>query len=65
VVLMFGIVGSTSFLMIMQRENTITRWRDLVFPALVGLVFAITVVGGIDLVRYVFTGTWNGFNLAG
>ncbi len=65
VVLMFAIVGSTVFLMVLRRENTVTRWRDLIFPAVVGLVFAITVVGGIDLVRYVFTGTWDGFSLPG
>jgi uncharacterized membrane protein len=65
VVLMFGVVGSTMFLMVVRRENTVTRWRELVVPVLVGLVFAITVVGGIDLVRHVFTGTWDGFNLPG
>jgi uncharacterized membrane protein len=63
VMMMFGIVGCTMFLMFSRRENTLTRWRDLALPALAGLVFALIVIGSIDLVRYLFTGTWGGFDL--
>jgi uncharacterized membrane protein len=65
VVLMFGIVGCVMFLMLTRRDNSLNRWRDLLLPALVGLVFAIVVIGGIDLLRYAFTGTWDGFTMLG
>lgn len=65
VVLMFGIVGGTVFLTVTRRENSLMRWRDLAVPALAGLVFAISVIGTIDLARHLFTGTWAGFSLPG
>lgn len=65
VVLMFGIVGSVLFMMITRRDSTLIHWRDLIMPALAGLVFAIIVIGGIDLLRYTFTGTWEGFTMLG
>ncbi len=61
VVLMFGVIGTVIFLIGTRRENTITRWRDLLLPVLAGAVFTFAVIGGIDAVRYWFTGTWEGF----
>jgi uncharacterized membrane protein len=61
VVLMFGVIGTVTFLIGTRRENTITRWRDLLLPVLAGAVFTFAVIGGIDAVRYWFTGTWEGF----
>jgi len=52
VLVMFGVVGSALFLTLTRHENSATRWRDLVIPVL-------------DAVRYLFTGTWNGFTLPG
>jgi uncharacterized membrane protein len=65
VILMFAIIGSVAFLTITHRENTLIRWHDLAIPALAGVTFAIMVIGTIDLARYLFTGTWEGFNLLG
>ena len=62
---MFCVVGCVLFLTVSRRENTARRWRDLAVPAFAGLIFAILVIGGIDAVRYLFTGTWNGFTLPG
>ncbi len=63
--IMFCVVGCVLFLTITRRENTMRHWRELAVPAFAGLVFAILVIGGIDAVRYLFTGTWNGFTLPG
>ncbi|MCZ7541494.1 MAG: DUF2085 domain-containing protein [Anaerolineae bacterium] len=63
VLLMFGIVGCTLILGIARRENRAARWRDLIAPALAGLVFALLVTGAIDALRYALTGTWGGFVL--
>ena len=65
VILMFAIIGSVMFLTITRRENTLTRWHELVIPAGTGITFAITLIGVIDLARYLFTGTWEGFNMLG
>jgi uncharacterized membrane protein len=65
VLVMFGVVGSALFLTLTGHENSATRWADLVVPVLAGLVFAVSVIGAIDAVRYLFTGTWNGFTLPG
>jgi uncharacterized membrane protein len=61
VLLMFCLIGSVGFLVATRLDNRITRWHDLLLPAMAGLVFAISVIGVIDLVRYLFTGTWDGF----
>lgn len=65
VVLMFMVVGSVLFLALARRENAALTWRDLAIPALAGLAFAFVVIGGIDALRYVVTGTWEGFALPG
>jgi uncharacterized membrane protein len=65
VLMMFCVVGSTLFLTLTGHENSAARWSDLVIPALAGLVFAASVIGAIDAVRYLLTGTWNGFTLPG
>jgi uncharacterized membrane protein len=63
VVFMFGVIGAFIFLVAARRDNTLHQWRDLAVPALAGLIFAISVIGAIDLARYWFTGTWNGFTI--
>lgn len=63
VVLMFAVIGAVIFLTITGRENELTRWRDLAIPMLAGITFAILVIGAIDFARYLFTGTWEGFEL--
>lgn len=63
VVFMFALIGSVLFVTVMRRENTVSRWRDLTLPWLGGLVFGISVIGLIDLVRYITTGTWGGFDI--
>ena len=65
VVFMFGVIGSVAFLITTRRENAARSGRDLLLPALIGLVFAMGIIGVIDLVRYLFTGTWGGFVLPG
>lgn len=65
VVLMFALVGGATFLTLTRHDNTLVTWRDLALPLLAGLTFAIAVIGSIDAVRYVLTGTWDGFVLPG
>lgn len=61
VVLMFMVIGSVSFLMLLRRENSVRGWPDLALPGWAGLVFALALIGIIDAARYWATGTWDGF----
>ncbi len=61
VLLMFVLIGGAGFVTLTGHDNSFTRWRELAIPALAGLVFALSMVSGIDLLRYLLTGTWGGF----
>ena len=61
VVLMFVLIGGAAFITLTRRDNSFTDWRDLAVPAGVGLIFALAMIGSIDLLRYLITGTWDGF----
>ncbi len=63
VVTVLTMICSVMALALMQRNQTYVEWRELWLPLLIGLTFAITMIGGIDFLRYVFTGTWEGFNI--
>ena len=63
VVIMFWIVGTVLFVTVFRRASTATRWQDLVIPAVAGLAFAVAFIGGVDLLRYMLTGTWEGFTM--
>ena len=65
VVVMFVGVGTMLFVITLRREGSVSRWRDLALPLAAGLVFALTIVGGIDAIRFWFTGTWDGFLVGG
>jgi hypothetical protein len=63
VVLLLTIVYTMLVLLLSGRENQVAHPRQLLVPALVGFVLAMLQIGGLDVVRYVLTGTWNGFAL--
>jgi len=65
VLVMFGIIGAVLFVSLARREGMARRWRDLALPAVVGLGFALALIGAIDALRYALTGTWAGFDLPG
>ena len=50
-------------IMITKRENTYSKFKELVFPLIAGATLAILQIGFFDLARYLWTGTWAGFNL--
>ncbi|MBZ0316992.1 MAG: DUF2085 domain-containing protein [Anaerolineae bacterium] len=63
VVTVLTMICSVMALALMQRNQTYVEWRELWLPLLIGLTIAITMIGGIDFLRYMFTGTWEGFNI--
>ena len=54
-------VNSVAFISLIRRERTYRRWGELWLPFLAGVTVAIILIGGIDAVRLMFTGTWDGF----
>ena len=63
VVLLLAIVYTMLALLLSGRENKVADPRQLLTPALVGFVLAMLQIAGLDVVRYVLTGTWSGFAL--
>lgn len=61
VVVLLTFVHTTLVVMITGRGNRATHLGGLLTPLLAGLTLAFLQIGGIDLVRYVLTGTWGGF----
>jgi hypothetical protein len=63
VVLLLATVYTMLALLLSGRENQVAHPRQLLIPALVGFVLAILQIAGLDVVRYILTGTWSGFAL--
>lgn len=57
------IIYSMVWVMLFKQENTYERFAQLLIPLLGGLMIALLQVGLFDLLRYRWTGTWDGFNV--
>ena len=65
VLLMLTMIGTVTFLSITHFDRNALIWRHMAIPLLAGLTLAFIELGAMDLLRYVLTGTWNGFPLGG
>jgi len=63
VLTLLTMVYTMVWVMIFKKDNTYTQFRQLFLPLLAGFITALVQVGAIDLVRYIWTGTWSGFSL--
>jgi uncharacterized membrane protein len=63
VLVLLTLAYSVLVLTFFRRQNRIVSMRQLWFPLLGGLTLALSQVAIIDLLRYVLTGTWDGFHL--
>ncbi len=50
-------------MVILGKENLLERPIDLLPWLLGGLIVAFLHIGGVDIIRYLFTGTWEGFHI--
>jgi uncharacterized membrane protein len=62
VLILLTMVYTMIILIITKRESAASSWRELTFTLLGGFSLAILQIGLINLVRYLFMGTWEGFN---
>lgn len=63
VIILLTMVYSMVYVMVAKKENTYSRFKELLVPLLAGFILAMLQIGAIDLLRYLWTGTWAGFNL--
>lgn len=63
VLVLLTLAYSLIALQILKRESAARTGFDLALPVLLGFGLALLQVGGIDLLRYLATGTWGGFHL--
>jgi uncharacterized membrane protein len=60
VMAMFVLLGAMLFTLLLRRDASMLRWRDVGVPLVWGFVFALAVVSVMDFVRLQITGTIDG-----
>lgn len=63
VLVLLIMIYSMVYVMVLNKDNTYDGYNQLLIPLLVGFTIALMQIGVFDLVRYMWTGTWDGFNL--
>jgi len=63
VLILLTMVYSMVWVMIFNRDNNYERFSEMTIPLLAGYITALLQIGVIDLVRYLWMGTWGGFVL--
>lgn len=63
VLVLLIMIYSMVLVMVFKRENTYDKLSQLLIPFVGGFILGLMQIGAIDLVRYLLTGTWGGFNL--
>lgn len=63
VVVLLTMIYSMVWVMITNHENQYARFRDYWVPMVGGYIVALLQIGIIDLLRFIWTGTWAGFSL--
>lgn len=63
VILILTMVYTMVLAMVFKTENQFDQIRQTVFVLLGGITLALVQIGILDLIRFYFTGTWEGFHL--
>jgi uncharacterized membrane protein len=63
VLILLTMVYSMLLLMLFKAENRYNQLSKLIYAFIGGFTVALLQIGFLDLVRYFFTGTWEGFHL--
>lgn len=63
VIVLLMMVYAVVWVMISKKENTYARFTQMLTPMIGGYIIALLQIGVIDILRYVWTGTWAGFVL--
>ncbi|MBA4375036.1 MAG: hypothetical protein C0401_02545 [Anaerolinea sp.] len=63
IILILGMVYSLLWIIVFNKENTFTHFKEGHIFYLLGLITAFLQIGLMDLLRYSISGTWQGFQL--
>lgn len=63
VVVLLTLVYTMMLMMIFKAENRYNQFSHMIYAVIGGLTVALIQIGMLDFVRYLFTGTWDGFHL--
>ncbi len=63
VLILLTMIYTMLWVIVLQRENLFTNWRELSMFLLAGFGFALLQIILIDIGRYILTGTWDGFHI--
>lgn len=63
VLALLTMVYTMLWLMVLRAENKYLHIRELTFPLVAGFGVALLQIGALDFIRYIFTGSWDGFFL--
>lgn len=63
VLVLLVMIYSMVWVMVFNKENTYDHVNQLFVPLVAGFIVALLQIGVIDLARYLWTGTWEGFKL--
>ena len=58
VFVLLTMVYSMVLVMMFKKENTFDKVKQMILPLIGGFIFALLQVGVIDLLRFLWTGTW-------
>lgn len=61
VLMILTMVYTMMGVILFQKEKNYQGWKDLLFPLIAGFGVALLQITVLDAVRFLFTGTWNGF----
>jgi uncharacterized membrane protein len=64
VIVLLTMVYSMVLVLLFKKENTYDSVNQLLIPLTGGFIIGLIQIGAIDLVRYLYTGSWGGFNIA-
>jgi uncharacterized membrane protein len=63
VLVLLTLIYSMVLTLLFKKDNTYEGFNQLLIPLVGGFILALLQVGAIDLARYLWTGTWEGFTL--
>ena len=63
VFVLLTLIYSMVLVMMFKKDNTYENIIQLVIPVTGGFILGLLQIGAIDLVRYLLTGGWGGFNI--
>ena len=58
IVLLLVSLYAIIWIIILHKENSYLKWKDISFVANLGFIFALGQIIVLDLLRYTLTGSW-------